>query len=150
MLKRGTTKTTYPSIPTSVSMWPSPCVCAVCVYLCVAVQKMAEAHMQSLGVYPPLEDPCEGEEDEERWQGEDMSPTKAAGERKVLCQLGPKQQHCTQLFLGCKRETTPHSALTHLVLWTDIILTGLVVLLLFIFLISLGKLKDKLRGDICH
>ncbi|XP_010873083.2 protein phosphatase 1 regulatory subunit 1B [Esox lucius] len=27
-----------------------------------AVQKMAEAHMQNLGVYPPLEDPFEGEE----------------------------------------------------------------------------------------
>ncbi|XP_011602480.1 protein phosphatase 1 regulatory subunit 1B isoform X2 [Takifugu rubripes] len=43
-----------------------------------AVQKMAEAHMQNLGVYPPLEDPCEGEEDEDCWQGEDWSPTKAA------------------------------------------------------------------------
>ncbi|XP_022595476.1 protein phosphatase 1 regulatory subunit 1B-like isoform X2 [Seriola dumerili] len=46
-----------------------------------AVQKMAEAHMQNLGVYPPLEDPCEGEEDEDHWQGEegeDTSPTKAA------------------------------------------------------------------------
>ncbi|XP_029364332.1 protein phosphatase 1 regulatory subunit 1B isoform X2 [Echeneis naucrates] len=40
-----------------------------------AVQKMAEAHMQNLGVYAPLEDPCEGDEDEE---GEDPSPTKAA------------------------------------------------------------------------
>uniref|UniRef100_A0A4W6F6L6 Protein phosphatase 1 regulatory subunit 1B n=1 Tax=Lates calcarifer TaxID=8187 RepID=A0A4W6F6L6_LATCA len=43
-----------------------------------AVQKMAEAHMQNLGVYPPLEDPCEGEEDEDNWEGEDTSPTKAA------------------------------------------------------------------------
>ncbi|XP_044187949.1 protein phosphatase 1 regulatory subunit 1B isoform X1 [Thunnus albacares] len=46
-----------------------------------AVQKMAEAHMQNLGVYPPLEDPCEGEEDEDHSQGEegeDTSPTKAA------------------------------------------------------------------------
>ncbi|XP_053193919.1 protein phosphatase 1 regulatory subunit 1B isoform X2 [Scomber japonicus] len=46
-----------------------------------AVQKMAEAHMQNLGVYPPLEDPCEGEEDEDYRQGEegeDTSPTKAA------------------------------------------------------------------------
>lgn len=47
-----------------------------------AVQKMAEAHMQHLGVYPPLEDPCEGEEEEEdywqRKEREDTSPTKAA------------------------------------------------------------------------
>ncbi|XP_047427101.1 protein phosphatase 1 regulatory subunit 1B isoform X2 [Mugil cephalus] len=48
-----------------------------------AVQKMAEAHMQNLGVYPPLEDPCEGEEEEEEeededWQGEESSPAKAA------------------------------------------------------------------------
>ncbi|XP_037648937.1 protein phosphatase 1 regulatory subunit 1B isoform X2 [Sebastes umbrosus] len=55
-----------------------------------AVQKMAEAHMQHLGVYPPLEDPCEGEEEEDYWQRkerEDTSPTKAAGEREALCQL---------------------------------------------------------------
>ncbi|CAB1341686.1 unnamed protein product, partial [Coregonus sp. 'balchen'] len=44
-------------------------------------QKMAEAHMQNLGVYPPLEDPFEGEEyndypcHEER---EERFPTKAA------------------------------------------------------------------------
>ncbi|XP_028311724.1 protein phosphatase 1 regulatory subunit 1B [Gouania willdenowi] len=48
-----------------------------------AVQKMAEAHMQHLGVYPPLEDPCEGEEDEDEDEedyrkGEEASPTKAA------------------------------------------------------------------------
>ncbi|XP_029293503.1 protein phosphatase 1 regulatory subunit 1B isoform X2 [Cottoperca gobio] len=43
-----------------------------------AVQKMAEAHMQHLGVYPPLEDPCEGEEYEDNWQREDTSPTQAA------------------------------------------------------------------------
>ncbi|XP_029014182.1 protein phosphatase 1 regulatory subunit 1B isoform X2 [Betta splendens] len=51
-----------------------------------AVQKMAEAHMQSLGVHPPLEDPCEGEEDEERWEGErgeDMSPTKTADHQET-------------------------------------------------------------------
>lgn len=60
------------------------CVCVCVFYLCVAVQKMAEAHMQNLGVYPPLEDPCEGEEDEDDWQGEDTSPTKAAGEREAL------------------------------------------------------------------
>lgn len=53
----------------------------VCVYMFVAVQKMAEAHMQNLGVYTALEDPCEGEEDEDGWQGEEASPTKAAGER---------------------------------------------------------------------
>ncbi|KAM7387329.1 hypothetical protein PAMA_009788 [Pampus argenteus] len=51
-----------------------------------AVQKMAEAHMQNLGVYPPLEDPCEGEEEEDEEEedhrqgeeGEETSPTKAA------------------------------------------------------------------------
>ncbi|XP_029997003.1 protein phosphatase 1 regulatory subunit 1B isoform X2 [Sphaeramia orbicularis] len=51
-----------------------------------AVQKMAEAHMQNLGVYPPLEDPCEGEEDEDDWQGdegEDTSPTKAADHQET-------------------------------------------------------------------
>ncbi|XP_056143881.1 protein phosphatase 1 regulatory subunit 1B isoform X2 [Lampris incognitus] len=36
-----------------------------------AVQKMAEAHMQKLGVHPPLEDPSEGEEYEDNWQGEE-------------------------------------------------------------------------------
>ncbi|XP_033826864.1 protein phosphatase 1 regulatory subunit 1B isoform X2 [Periophthalmus magnuspinnatus] len=39
-----------------------------------AVQKMAEAHMQHLGVYTALEDPCEDEEEEQDWQdwqGED-------------------------------------------------------------------------------
>uniref|UniRef100_A0A3B3ZDG3 Protein phosphatase 1 regulatory subunit 1B n=1 Tax=Periophthalmus magnuspinnatus TaxID=409849 RepID=A0A3B3ZDG3_9GOBI len=33
-----------------------------------AVQKMAEAHMQHLGVYTALEDPCEDEEEEQDWQ----------------------------------------------------------------------------------
>ncbi|XP_013878280.1 protein phosphatase 1 regulatory subunit 1B isoform X1 [Austrofundulus limnaeus] len=45
-----------------------------------AVQKMAEAQMQKLGIYP-LEDPCEGEEDEDDWQeeeGEEGSPVEAA------------------------------------------------------------------------
>lgn len=53
-----------------------------------AVQKMAEAHMQNLGVYPPLEDPCEGEEDEEEEDEEDQegdkaSPTKAADHQET-------------------------------------------------------------------
>nr|XP_046271320.1 protein phosphatase 1 regulatory subunit 1B isoform X2 [Scatophagus argus] len=51
-----------------------------------AVQKMAEAHMQNLGVYPPLEDPCEGEEDEDQWQGEeggDTSPTDSADHQET-------------------------------------------------------------------
>ncbi|XP_041855824.1 protein phosphatase 1 regulatory subunit 1B isoform X2 [Melanotaenia boesemani] len=50
-----------------------------------AVQKMAEAHMQNLGVYP-LEDPCEGEEDQDHWQGEegeDASPAKIAGHQET-------------------------------------------------------------------
>ncbi|XP_029944784.1 protein phosphatase 1 regulatory subunit 1B isoform X2 [Salarias fasciatus] len=51
-----------------------------------AVQKMAEAHMQHLGVYPPMEDPCEGEEDEE--EEEEASPNKASGERGSLCWTG--------------------------------------------------------------
>ncbi|XP_057717130.1 protein phosphatase 1 regulatory subunit 1B isoform X2 [Corythoichthys intestinalis] len=34
-----------------------------------AVQKMAEAHMQNLGVRPPLEHPREGEEDDDLWEG---------------------------------------------------------------------------------
>ncbi|XP_054861285.1 protein phosphatase 1 regulatory subunit 1B isoform X1 [Amphiprion ocellaris] len=52
-----------------------------------AVQKMAEAHMQNLGVYPPLEDPCEGEEDEEEededQEGGEASPTKAADHQET-------------------------------------------------------------------
>ncbi|XP_078125946.1 protein phosphatase 1 regulatory subunit 1B isoform X1 [Sander vitreus] len=51
-----------------------------------AVQKMAEAHMQSLGIYPSLEDPCEREEEEDHWQGtegEDTSPTKAADHQET-------------------------------------------------------------------
>uniref|UniRef100_A0A1A7YTQ3 Protein phosphatase 1 regulatory subunit 1B n=1 Tax=Iconisemion striatum TaxID=60296 RepID=A0A1A7YTQ3_9TELE len=53
-----------------------------------AVQKMAEAHMQKLGVYP-LEDSCEGEEDEDHWQGEEgeegeeESPTTAADHQET-------------------------------------------------------------------
>lgn len=48
----------------------NPCVhvrvvLSSCVSLCVAVQKMAEAHMQHLGVHPPLED-----EEEDDWQRE--------------------------------------------------------------------------------
>lgn len=64
-----------------VTVPPSVYLCVCRVHLCVAVQKMAEAHMQNLGVYPPLEDPCEGEEDEE---GEEASPAKAAGETEAL------------------------------------------------------------------
>lgn len=40
---------------------------------------MAEAHMQNLGVYPPLEDPCEDEEEAQEKGGE-ASPAKASGE----------------------------------------------------------------------
>uniref|UniRef100_A0A8C8DQ40 Protein phosphatase 1 regulatory subunit 1B n=1 Tax=Oryzias sinensis TaxID=183150 RepID=A0A8C8DQ40_9TELE len=50
-----------------------------------AVQKMAEAHMQKLGVYP-LEDSYEGEEDEDRWlgeEGEDASSTKTADHQET-------------------------------------------------------------------
>ena len=61
--------------------------------LCVAVQKMAEAHMQNLGVYPPLEDPCEGEEDEDCLLVEESSPTKAAGEREALWWLTAASPH---------------------------------------------------------
>ncbi|KAJ7992317.1 hypothetical protein DPEC_G00277270 [Dallia pectoralis] len=46
-----------------------------------AVQKMAEAHMQNLGVYPPLEDPFEGEEYDDypcHEEREERFPTKAA------------------------------------------------------------------------
>ncbi|KAK5855967.1 hypothetical protein PBY51_007595 [Eleginops maclovinus] len=48
-----------------------------------AVQKMAEAHMQHLGVYPPLEDPCEGEEEGDDWQGQDTSPIQAADHQET-------------------------------------------------------------------
>jgi len=61
--------------------------------MCVAVQKMAEAQMQNLGIYPPLEEPCEGEEDWDHWQrereeGEDTSPTNTAGERESSLSTG--------------------------------------------------------------
>ncbi|XP_067089850.1 protein phosphatase 1 regulatory subunit 1B isoform X1 [Osmerus mordax] len=58
-----------------------------------AVQKMAEAHMQHLGVYPPLEDfegeeyhdyhwhEEEGEEEEEEKEGEEKSPTQGADQQ---------------------------------------------------------------------
>ncbi|KAM9393666.1 protein phosphatase 1 regulatory subunit 1B isoform 2-T2 [Pholidichthys leucotaenia] len=58
-----------------------------------AVQKMAEAHMQKLGAYPPFEDPCEGEEEEEEEEEEDHckgekgvegSPTKAADHQETV------------------------------------------------------------------
>nr|XP_029502941.1 nucleolar protein 58-like [Oncorhynchus nerka] len=42
---------------------------------------MAEAHMQNLGVYPPLEDPFEGEEYDDypcHEEREERFPTKAA------------------------------------------------------------------------
>lgn len=46
---------------------------------------MAEAHMQNLGVYPPLEDPCEDEEGEEaEEEGGQASSAKAAGETETL------------------------------------------------------------------
>ncbi|XP_035469968.1 protein phosphatase 1 regulatory subunit 1B isoform X1 [Scophthalmus maximus] len=51
-----------------------------------AVQKMAEAQMLKLGVYPPLEDPYEGEEYEDHWQGEegeDARPAKAADHQET-------------------------------------------------------------------
>lgn len=82
------------------------CVC-VCSPVCVAVQKMAEAHMQNLGVYPPLEDPCEGEEDEDQWQGEegeDTSPTKTAGEREILCRVAGTEASNTA-HCGSKENT---------------------------------------------
>lgn len=44
-----------------------------------AVQKMAEAHMQNLGVYPALEEPCEEDEDED-WLGQDDHQDTAAHE----------------------------------------------------------------------
>ncbi|XP_053299371.1 protein phosphatase 1 regulatory subunit 1B isoform X1 [Pleuronectes platessa] len=48
-----------------------------------AVQKMAEAQMLKLGVYPQLEDPCEGEEEDDHWGREDTSPTKAADHQET-------------------------------------------------------------------
>ncbi|XP_077413430.1 protein phosphatase 1 regulatory subunit 1B isoform X2 [Vanacampus margaritifer] len=40
-----------------------------------AVQRMAEAHMQNLGVHPPLEDPREGEEDDDPENAADHQET---------------------------------------------------------------------------
>ncbi|KAM3864057.1 protein phosphatase 1 regulatory subunit 1B [Diretmus argenteus] len=64
-----------------------------------AVQKMAEAHMQHLGVYPPLEDPYEGEEYEDHWQREereDTSPTKAAGQETTTTDQSEKVSRVTE------------------------------------------------------
>lgn len=47
-----------------------------------AVQKMAEAHMQNLGVYPALEEPCEGDEDEEDSLDENDHQDTAAPEQQ--------------------------------------------------------------------
>uniref|UniRef100_A0A8C6WYQ5 Protein phosphatase 1 regulatory subunit 1B n=1 Tax=Neogobius melanostomus TaxID=47308 RepID=A0A8C6WYQ5_9GOBI len=46
-----------------------------------AVQKMAEAHMQRLGVCPALEEPCEGDEDEQDYFGKDDHQDTAAPEQ---------------------------------------------------------------------
>lgn len=77
------------------------------VCLCVAVQKMAEAQMQKLGVYP-LEDPCEGDEDEDHWEGEEgdeASPAKAAGEREAICQ--PAERNHTVTMSTPEEENIP-------------------------------------------
>lgn len=100
------------------------------------MQKMAEAHMQNLGVHPPFEDPCEGEEDEEHWEGvkgEDMSPTKT-GERENLCRLArTKENSCQQqgtqmthvpIFKGKYTRDTRTEQVT---LCLDVITTDLVV-----------------------
>ncbi|XP_058509837.1 protein phosphatase 1 regulatory subunit 1B isoform X2 [Solea solea] len=83
-----------------------------------AVQKMAEAQMQKLGVYPPLEDPCEGEEDEdllEREEREDTSPTKAAGEREgsvlTVHAVADGTTLMCLLFKGKKKNTQPWNTL---------------------------------------
>ncbi|CAN9505417.1 unnamed protein product [Ophioblennius macclurei] len=71
-----------------------------------AVQKMAEAHMQHLGVYPPMEDPCEGEEEEEEEEEEEKeekeekaSPTKASDHNETATAEQPDK-------LSSVRETT--------------------------------------------
>uniref|UniRef100_A0A3B5MFF2 Protein phosphatase 1 regulatory subunit 1B n=1 Tax=Xiphophorus couchianus TaxID=32473 RepID=A0A3B5MFF2_9TELE len=54
-----------------------------------------KAQMQKLGVYP-LEDPCEGDEDEDHWEeeeGDEASPAKAAGEREAICQPPAERNH---------------------------------------------------------
>ena len=67
------------------------CVC-VCVCVCgvyTAVQKMAEAHMQHLGIYPPMENPYEGEEYDDyrgREEGGVSSLKKATGEAEAMGQ----------------------------------------------------------------
>ena len=67
------------------------CVC-VCVFVCgvyTAVQKMAEAQMQHLGIYPPMENPYEGEEYDDyrgREEGGASSLKKATGEAEALGQ----------------------------------------------------------------
>ncbi|XP_048859138.1 protein phosphatase 1 regulatory subunit 1B [Brienomyrus brachyistius] len=52
-----------------------------------AVQRMAQAHMQNLGICPPLEDPSEGDESEDRlWLGEEGDER-----QEVLVQVPERQ-----------------------------------------------------------
>ncbi|KAJ3600541.1 hypothetical protein NHX12_031522 [Muraenolepis orangiensis] len=44
-----------------------------------AVQKMAEAHMQHLGIYPPMENPYEGDEYEDQSGGEERGASSLTG-----------------------------------------------------------------------
>ena len=66
------------------------CVCGVY----TAVQKMAEAHMQHLGIYPPMENPYEREEYDDyrgREEGGTSSLKKATGEAEALGQKKRKK-----------------------------------------------------------
>lgn len=62
-----------------------------------AVQKMAEAHMQNLGVYPALEDPCEGDEDEQDWLNQDDHQDTAASEQ-------PERPHNKQIQAAAEED----------------------------------------------
>ncbi|AWP19314.1 putative protein phosphatase 1 regulatory subunit 1B-like [Scophthalmus maximus] len=72
-----------------------------------AVQKMAEAQMLKLGVYPPLEDPYEGEEYEDHWQGEegeDARPAKAADHQETATTEQSVKFSSVQGQMGLTRE----------------------------------------------
>ncbi|XP_047213638.1 protein phosphatase 1 regulatory subunit 1B-like isoform X2 [Girardinichthys multiradiatus] len=70
-----------------------------------AVQKMAEAQMQKLGVYP-LEDPCEGEEDEDHWEGEE-------GDEASPAKANDHQETATTEKFSSVKETTKEKETAH-------------------------------------
>ncbi|XP_077351409.1 protein phosphatase 1 regulatory subunit 1B isoform X3 [Festucalex cinctus] len=65
-----------------------------------AVQKMAEAHMQNIGVHPPLEDPREGEEDDDPENVADHQETTTSD----LSEAAPSAQETDKLIQASQVE----------------------------------------------